>query len=250
MEQNKHKQLGYVQIFLCYGIISALFYFRIMRANYLIVEQDIYLALNLIVIGALCFLFGLVINNWSLKSSGNPVPIVKIMIAVIALVLADVIVSAIIARNAGTAAPIAGGWLAFRAVLDSGATNNVFGFALPAWTMLFSIPVGIFVYRYACLSGKANKRLLAVFVILYMAASLTGYLNLLMHGGSFSFISARNFIDFGIRDIYRYITMLTGIHLICVILPRPKFNLRSNLRDYFRHEADNIKALVSRNKAE
>ncbi|MCL2412295.1 MAG: hypothetical protein FWC97_11710 [Treponema sp.] len=247
---DKHKQLGalfraiYTRAFICYGLMSCVFYFVIMLVLRKPIVPDIYLALNLIVPAVLWFLIGLAINRWAQKAGSNPVPWFKIAIAIAVLILIHQAVSAIIVRHPETVIPIVGNWLTFNVFLDS----EVMGIprrsisAFWYWAHLpLALLLGIFPYRAFCFgTAQSDKRLLAVFLSLFIAGILNGKLMDVLYGGRISFISVRNFINLGFQDIHDYVFLFVMLQLIFFELKESDTTLKA----YFKYEASNIKALV------
>jgi len=265
--QDKRKPISdffrskYVKAFLCYGLGSCGLYFLFMFIHGGPIEADIYLAINLIVSVVLWFLIGLAINHRAEKAPNDKVPAFKIIIAAAALIVfyqvVTVILAAVMVRHPEMAVPIIGDWLAFRVTPNfiysaEGSIQHSIFTAIPVLPHLISLPLvlllGIFMYRAFCFTDQANKRILAIFLMFFIAGILSGNVAGIICRGRFNFITVRNFIDLSVQNIFDYVVILVVLQLAFFESKKPSESKDPSpgLKAYFKYEADNIRAVVSK----
>jgi len=178
------------------------------------IEADVYLVLNLAATVVLSALVGLAVNRWARNAGSATVPVVFIAIAVAALVAADLVMSAIVARNLGATVPIVGDWLSFDFAADARGELGV-TLPIPVWSVmvfyLLPLPLGVFAYRHICLRNQVNKRLLAILLTLYITGISTTGIGFAIYGDFFTFIGIRNFMGVGVRDVYTHVATLVVV---------------------------------------
>jgi len=258
--QDNSKQINvffrskYVKLFLCSSLVSCFYYFWNMFIRRMPIEADIYLALNLVVPAVLWFLIGLALNRWAEKAPDDKVPAFKIAFVVVVLVFIYPIVSAIVIRHSETVVPIVGDWLTFSlsaryaAVPEGGILGYVFSASILDWIMpLLALLFCIFIYRFFCFYNLISKRMLAVFVIVWMTGIFSGRLADVFFWGSLNFITVRNFIGLGLIDIYDYAVYFFLLRLLLESKkPSQSKEVLSEFKAYLKYETDNIKAVVSK----
>ena len=71
-------------------------------------------------------------------------------------------------------------------------------------------------------------------------------LSMILRGEVFNFIAARNFVGFGVLDIFAYFLVAITMHCMLVDATHEvKTKALPVLKAYFKYEADNVKALVA-----
>ena len=250
MQENNRKNNilflpKYLQGFFCFILCACVYYNNIIFKHQL-AELNVYLVINLAIFAILWFFIGLAIISWALKSENKNIPVIKMVIAVAVLVLADQAVQVILSKHSEAAAPVAGNWITFHAAM-SDRNPSLFFLRMFPWINILLVFFGIFFYRYVCFRAEINKRLICFFIIFYIAIFLCMFLSMYIHGGVFTFISVKNFIDFGIIDIYLNACLLTLV--LCIFYKNyPETKKESKLKAYFRYEKENIKNIFSRSK--
>ena len=106
------------------------------------------------------------------------------------------------------------------------------------------IPFCIIAYRGIHFENIVSKRLAAAWVILAIATLLSITLTLVLRGEVLNFIAARNFVGFGVSDIYAYLLAAIATHcMLADATHEPKTEALPALKSYLKYEDDNIKAL-------
>jgi hypothetical protein len=225
------------------------------------IVPDIFLALNLVVPAVLWFFIGIAMNRWTQKAGIKPVPAFKIVLASAVLVLIYQVLTAFVISFSGTVIPIAGSWLTFRVFPAFLEADSILHFVpiLPAVTGLVTLPILLliitFIYRILCFIGQVNTRMVAVFTSLFVVTIISRELAFVLYGGSFNFMSVRNFIDLGIGDFYNYAFYFVFLQLLLFgfdkaqeTLSEADFSSKEFLRAFLKYEAGNIREVTSRLK--
>ena len=239
---NKFFGSKYVQVFICYSLASCVVYLSqmILSSNEQM-ETNAYMALHIIVPAVLWFFIGLVLSGLMLKQGDN-LSVLRITIIIVALVLFEQITSAFLAQNIG--------FVKNNAVFRRWNFPNP---AFPLWVAHLMIPLCVFLYRYACYYGK--KRILAIPISLFTAMLISLYLNIVIYGGHYGFVTVKNYIDISIWHIYTQLVVYNALHCLFILLYRFHYRKISETKTevpysqksgYFYYEAENIKMLISR----
>ncbi|MCL2558295.1 MAG: hypothetical protein FWE09_07435 [Treponema sp.] len=235
---------GAARILLWYGTPAVAIYFFYMLVLQRPIEANGFLALNLAVSVALAFLVGLAINRWARGAGPRPARAAKIALAAVAIIAADLVLSAVISGNLGFWARLAGDWLAvdFAAIPRIIENPIVLHRAVAIPLHLLTLTFGLLAYRSFCFGGRGNYRLFALFAALYFGCISSVIIHTLVYGGGFNFIAVGGFGSLALSDLL--LCVFVGLSMQVIF-----FELRGegkSLREYFASEAAKLRAFFGR----